>query len=323
MNTFFANIMYRLLVLLISISTAFGTAALPATDDAIKSLDSENVKMTAVLWGDSQISDYLISREKSFKNACIDVSGAAENIDALLIAGDVTENGKVAEYRVILDDLSLIDTVDNYIIATGNHDVRLRLHSQAVKTFYEFLGELNSNIEPSDEFYYSYDVNGYTFIVLGTTKSTFEEAHISDEELSWLDSELSAATANGKPAFVVVHQPLAYSHNLPAAWGSPIESAGSIGAQSDEVRAIMDKHSNVFLISGHLHSGFSEYSFEDIGNIHSVNLPSVSVENSGGYEESGIGFMLEVYEDSVVFRARDFAKGKYLPEFDHTYMLSE
>lgn len=304
-----------------SLSMMFGSVQVPSADNAIASRDAENVKMTAVLWGDSQISDYMPARQKSFGAACEDVANAAERIDALAIVGDIAENGKKAEYRLVFDDLAVIDTVDNFIFASGNHDVRLRIFPETVKTFSEFCNAANPALKP-DKLYYSYDVNGYTFIVLGTTSSTFEEADIDDEELDWFKVQLAAASADGKPVFVLAHQPLKYTHNLPDAWNSPFDFAGSIGKQSDELISIMNGYDNIFFITGHLHSGLGDANFEKVENFIAVNLPSVGiVSKDGGHEAAGTGYMMEVYENSVVFRARDFANGKYLPGFDREFQI--
>ena len=152
---------------------------------------------------------------------------------------------------------------------------------------------------------------------MGTDKTEFEESYFSDEQLAWLDANLKDATADGKPAFVVCHQTLKNTHGLPDTWNSPIESAGSVGDQSDELYEIMNRYTNVFMISGHLHTGIGQYTYEKLGTIHSVNLPSLSINNKDGdYNDAGIGFTMEVLDDSVLFRARDFAKGAYLPDYD-------
>lgn len=321
MNTVFANIMYKLLVLLMSLSVLGCGSLSPDTADPIASLDKENVKLTAVYWGDTQVSDYMPERQKNVLAACEDVNHSAEEIDALIIAGDIAENGKAAEYKLVLDDLGKIDNVKHFIMATGNHDIRLRLFSRTVATFGEFVNMLEPELR-LDRLYYSYEVNGYSFIVLGSTRTVFEEAYIDDNELAWLDSELADATADGKPAFVIVHQPLKLTHDLPDAWNSPFDFAGSIGEQSDAVTAILNKYDNVFLLTGHLHSGLGENNFEQIGNFVSVNVPSVGiVSKDGGYEAAGTGYMIEVYEDSVLFRARNFAGGVYLPDFDREIPL--
>lgn len=330
MSSAFTALMYKLLIWFISFTSLFGgVLSAPATDDPITILDKENVNMTAVLWGDPQVSDYMADRHQFTKNAAIDVANSAETFDALVMAGDITENGKGAEYQLVLDYLSVIDNVEHNIYTVGNHDVRLRAYSQVVDTFSEFCLAADEKLDLDALAYkegklsYTYEVNGYTFVVLGTDKSVFEESYFSDECLAWFDAELAKATADGKPVFVVLHQPLKNTHNVQNAWNSPDDKAGTVGAQSDALLNIMNKYENLFLITGHLHMGFSpEWSIHKIGNFWGVNLPGIGPNNADGeYNESGIGYMMEVYDSKIVFRARDFAAGKYLPEFDVTIDL--
>lgn len=324
MSSMLTAFMYKLLVLFISFTSLFSTVAPPATDDAIKSLDADEVKMSAVLWGDPQVADYMADRHQYFKNAAIDVSNSDETLDALVMVGDIAENGKGAEYQLVLDYLSVIDNVENNIYTVGNHDVRLRAYSQVVNTFSEFCLSADEKLDIASLAYkegklsYSYDVNGYTFVVLGTDKSEFEESYFSDECLEWFDGELAKATQDGKPVFVVLHQPLKDTHNVQVAWNSVDDNAGTVGAQSDKLYDIMNKYQNVFLITGHLHMGFSkQWSIHQIGNFTGINLPAIGPKNADGdYNEYGLGYVMEVYADQVVFRARNFNKGVYVPEFD-------
>ncbi|MBQ9946597.1 MAG: metallophosphoesterase [Clostridia bacterium] len=327
MTSIFTAFMYKLLIMFISFASLFGgVLAAPSTDDPINVLDAENVKMTAVLWGDPQLSDYMADRHQYTKNAALDIANAEADLDVLVMAGDIAENGKGAEYQLVLDYLSVADNVKHHVYTVGNHDVRLRAYSQAVDTFSEFCLASDEKLDLEKLAYkegklsYTYEVNGYTFVVLGTDKSVFEESYFSDECLAWFDGELAKASESGKPVFVILHQPLKHTHNVENAWNSPDDNAGTVGKQSDAILEIMNKYENLFLITGHLHMGFSpEYSIHEIGNFTGVNLPGIGPNNADGeYNESGTGYMMEVYEDKVVFRARDFNLGKYLPEFDVT-----
>ncbi len=314
--SFITDIFFKMMTFFMSLFTIFGTGENePVTDDTIAALDAENLKVSAVLWADSQVSDYMYARAVAFEAACKDVANSEENIDALFIVGDITENSHTIEKDLVLDCLSVIDNVDIMLFASGNHDIRMQAYSLALKSFEEFCAAANDGKNYTNgKMYYSYDINGYKFIVLGSDNAAFEEASISEEQLVWLDSELRVATAEGKPAFVFAHQPLAYTHGLPTTWGSGNnKTAGSIGKVSDDIKAILSKYENVFFITGHLHTGFGQYIYEEIDTIHGVNLPSIGIKGADGLNIPA-GMMLEIYEDKVVFRARDFAKGKYITE---------
>jgi 3',5'-cyclic AMP phosphodiesterase CpdA len=316
----FTKIGYKLMTLLIAIFFSLNGYVGPASNQPIQNSADTSSKLTFAAWADPQVSNYIVKRTPYFDAACEDLSKNASGIDALLIAGDIAENGLNCEYQYISEKLSTV-SVKNYIFSVGNHDVRMKLsYKNTVKTFTQFQNALNSKVGSTlsiNSLNYSYVLNGYTFIVLGTDKTEFEESYFSDAQLQWLDETLSQATAKGLPAFVVCHQPLKFTHGLPDTWNSPVNSAGSVGKQSDELKTIMNKYQNVFFITGHLHTGIGKYTYEKIGNINSVNLPSLTINNKdGNCDENGIGFMVEVYNNRVLFRARNFAQGKYEPEYD-------
>ena len=174
--------------------------------------------------------------------------------------------------------------------------------------------------EALDSMSYTKEINGYTFIVMGSDEEVMEEAYISDAQLEWLDESLAAATADGKPVFVILHQPLKDTHGLPIPWGNGTnKNAGHVGDQSEEIQAILNEYKNVILISGHLHLGFGQYTYEKVGNFHAVNVPAIGKGNADGdYNEFSTGYSVEVYENEVLFRARDYANGKYLADYDFT-----
>ncbi len=325
--TLFSQFFYKLMVVFVSIVYSFTPYVAPGTADPIEGCAKNGANATVAALADPQISNYLTARYNPFDAACEDLSNAGDGVDSLLIAGDIAENGLLCEYQYATDKLSTAN-VDSFMMAVGNHDVRLKVsYKKTVENFTRFNNNLNAYVGNDDfdieALHYTYDINGYTFIVLGTDRNEFEESYFNEAQLEWLDSELAKATANGKPAFVVCHQTLKDTHGLPDTWNSPIDAAGTVGEQNDELREIMNKYNNVIMISGHLHTGLGEYTYEKIDNFHSVNLPSTTIVNKDGdYNNAGTGFMIEIYDNHVLFRARDFAQGIYIPEYDIDIPLS-
>lgn len=276
-----------------------------STDDPIVFENSENVKLSFAAIADTHLPDRE-SAEKNLENAFKDVLNSKERIDALLLAGDIADYGLKKEYdrffRVFLrykDKLKLFVTM-------GNHDARFFFRTSSAV--------INSNIEKllgiklQGKTYYSYDVNGYAFIVLCTEKAVLEKAYISPEQISFFDRELKRATENGKPCFVMCHQPFAFTHGLPEVW-----KTGDMGEQNDEVRAVMEKYKNVFFINGHLHGGVCDYVEEVLNkenNVVSLSIPGYRKENNFGMTDAGVGYLCEVYDKKVIFRARNFLTGK-------------
>ncbi len=326
---FVQQIFFKLFAFIMSIVYSFnGGVVAPSTDDVIKAAKPD-AKLVFATVADPQVSNYMFGRYQAFQEACIDLRNA-DRLDAVVGVGDLAENGLAEEYKLTYDELEGIDT--RFIMATGNHDIRLRLYQQSTSRVYQFVDALNGEETMADRVYaegklaYSEYVNGYKFIVMGSDKTEFEEAYISPEQLEWLDKEL--ATEKGKPVFVVLHQPLKLTHNLPTTWGNGTnKEAGSVGEQNDDIKNILANHakdSTVILITGHLHAGFSQYSYQQIEGFHSFNVPSLAIENKDGEEGgngSGLTYIVEVYDNEILFRARNCRTGEWLTKWDTSIKL--
>ncbi len=317
---------FKLFALIMSVIYSFnGGVVAPSTTDVIKA-SKPDAKLVFATLADPQVSNYMFDRYQAYQEACIDLRNA-ERLDAIVGVGDIAENGLAEEYQLVYDELKDIDT--RFIMASGNHDIRLRAYSQSSKRFFEFTNALNDNKDPVQPYAegklaYSEYVNGYKFIVLGSDKMVFEEAYISQEQLDWIDAEIAAE--KGKPVFVIVHQPLKLTHNLPTTWGNGTnKEAGSIGDQNDDLIEVLSKHaadSTVVLINGHLHAGFSQYSYlNHEGGFHSINAPAFSIENEDGEEGgngSGLTYIVEVYNNEILLRARNCRTGEWLTNWNVT-----
>lgn len=292
--------------IILSVLMAFGVITGPATDDPIVLKDEENVNLAVVAFADTHIRPTGIS-PYNFECALDDIENSGVDFDAFLVAGDLSELGDDISYELMWDALDKTE-IDNILLATGNHDVRVVYDLRTEQIIDKTNGFLGTEI---DKPYYSYDINGYTFIVMGSDSRLFEKAVISDEQLAFIDAELERATKDGKPAFVMCHQPLENTHGLPEVWKN-----GGIGEQSEKVREVLVKYKNVFFLNGHLHDGVYENSLEILDEekgVYSVNLPAFGKENDyGKFLQPGLGTYFEIYDDEVVFTARDFRAGKSL-----------
>ncbi len=319
----------------LSILMMFGGVTTPATGDLLRNI-SDDVNIDFVLTGDTQVCDYMPEREANLISFSEDMMNAEIGLDAFLIVGDIAENGMQEEYDRITSHISGWN-VENYIMCTGNHDIRLRDFEQSKERFLNFMNALNSEENAKDNVFFKYEVNGYTFLSIASDEMRFEEAHFSNEQLQWLNIELKEATKSGKPVFVLCHQSLAESHGLPNTWGSAnstpedttlptyvrkdsYDLTGSIGEQSNDIYDIISKYKNVFFLTGHLHTGFGKYTYQTISeenNVQGINVPSVGIDNKDGvYNNPGTGLFVEVTDSQVIFYARDFRNGKFLSTED-------
>ena len=292
---------------------AFESGEYKYPDEAQPIEVDENAKLNFVVWGDCQVSNYMFARECSFQTAIDDIANIKGKLDALVICGDIAENGLESEYRVTADMInSVSDKYEHFIGMPGNHDVRFRRYKTQLRRFSSFLENVDGSSLPVRNYSYSLKIKGYTFIVMGADRSSFESAYINEEQLAWLECEISKATRDGKPIFVFNHQTLKKTNGLPYTWLGRGKWRGSVGMQSDEIKKIFERYGNVFFITGHLHFGTSKYSFEDYGAYKALAVQTIGAGNHGDCSNDAQGFLISVFDDRVEIKARVFGVGRFV-----------
>jgi 3',5'-cyclic AMP phosphodiesterase CpdA len=270
--------------------------------------------LTFAVWGDPQIAYWSALRSMRFDAACRDLANMQKPLDALILAGDITETGDADEFRMVGDILNTYDgCFRHFLCVPGNHDVRLRSYPKQLAVFNGFVRSVSGGIAGDDRrYYHAVRMRGYKFLLMGTDRASFEGAYISPRQLRWLDEQIAAE--NGKPVFVVNHQTLKGLNGLPVTWLGKGDWRGSVGWDSDKLRAVFEKHRNVIFLTGHLHYGTSRYAYEDCGAFKSLSVPTVGVVNHGDMSDDSQGYVLSVYADHIVARARVFGEGRYVDE---------
>ncbi len=252
-------------------------------------------------------------------------------LDALVLTGDLTDHGEEAEWEMLKSAFEGYNPAKNIVMAQGNHDTWTEDDKYDIaRTLFIKYNKKIAGREIENE-YYSTKINGYTFIVLAS-ESDRVAAYMSDEQITWLSAEMEKASRDGLPIFVVCHWPINQSHGLPETWGEEDMEPddGGIGDQSARVEEILKSYKNVFMISGHIHSGFVKESQEKVygyvsvesdGSFHSINLPQYMYLTLRGRIANGTGFNFEVYDDEVIIRARSYSAGVWYSDYNWTIDL--
>ncbi len=276
------------------------------------------------------ISDVHMTKENArrdmFRFGLTDMQESGYPLDALVMAGDLTDHGEEPEWQKLKEAFDGYTPAKNIILAQGNHDTWTEddKYDLARTLFIKYNKEI-ADREIEHE-YYSTKVNGYTFIVLAS-ETDRTSAYMSDAQLEWLAAEMEIAAQDDLPIFVVSHWPINQTHGLPTTWGDdePQPDDGGIGDQSARVEEILKKYENVFMISGHIHNGVTNESQENVygyvsvesdGSFHSVNLPTYMYMTIRGRIANGTGFNFEVYDNKVVIRARSYSAGVWYSDYN-------
>ena len=264
----------------------------------------------------TQSAYYIYNR--NFTRAIRDVIKNMPGIDAIIYPGDVTNNGDAGEFSVLSGLLSQFQKQlpDQYLLM-GNHDLGLnrRNWSQQVDLFAEYTDMPN--------YYYSFELNGTTFICLGSDDATgigdSVSAVIGQDQLDWLEGRLKQAAAEDPdmPIFVFIHQPL---------YDTLVGTSTSIIEGDDELREILDQYPQAIVISGHSHNALNRYytvydgEGEGASMIHAGSVSALwdntavgsGPDDSGASYDGSQGILVEVCEDYIRVRSRNFKTGEWM-----------
>ena len=237
--------------------------------------------------------------------------------DAIVHVGDITNYGDEASVKYFYDIMRDSCDVENWVVATGNHEIghpEEFTNEEARQNFIKYHNEYTG--QGIENAYYSMDVEGYTFIVLcDQSEDNWDSCDIYEDQVAFLDAELARGTAEGKPVFVVCHVPVEGANGQDI-----IYEDGGLDEYSDVVKSTLEKYENVFFISGHVHTGINGYISKELFDVSCVetengvtyvNLPTYGIVNRYGIPWNGMGFQMEVYEDEVIFRARKFNTSRW------------
>ena len=146
-----------------------------------------------------------------------------------------------------------------------------------------------------------------------------------DETVTWLDNQMAAYAEDGLPIFFINHFPFVNTCPM-STYSETVIDDNSIGMQDTEIRDVLSKYDNVFTFSGHLHHALGIASILEVeganGTFTQVNMPAIK-NGTRAYANIPANWIMFVYEDEIVFRARDYSTGEWLTEFDVVVQLTK
>lgn len=230
-----------------------------------------------------------------------------EDVAFTCICGDLTSGGtpsQLSEYKTYVDTYSPDTPV--YAV-TGNHDTWDADIENQIATY------------TGHPLYYSFAYGNDVFVMVGIKNDAdvFTQA-----ELQWLREILDSN--QNKRCFVFQHA-LRFD-----GCGNPYPAVSPTypmlhKPNGQEFLSIISNRHNVIWFHGHSHTALESQidnslaNYDNLYGIHSVHVPSLAVPRE--YEEAAYvakyaeseGYVVDVYENGIHLRGRDFAKGEFLP----------
>ncbi len=248
--------------------------------------DPDSVNLVFNVVSDVHIETNNTDTYKIFKQVLTGIKNNS-SCNANVLLGDNTMNGQATESFLFFNALDAAFDSSNTFVALGNHDIGNGEgdYDKFIAQYINYRNRLiNENIQTP---YYYRVVNGCYMIFLASEDLCVNSFYVSDEQIEWLKSILDEASESQNPIFVFSHHPLQFIGN----------------EKNYVVLDMLNSYNNVFNIHGHTHMSYFTY---QIGNITCANLSRVI--------DDGVGLTIEVYDDTVLFRERDFVKGVWLSE---------
>ena len=266
------------------------------------------------LYSFGALSDVHISQEtaeEDFRRA-MSFFQDTEKVDFVCIAGDLTQYNEDAEWA------QYAACVDNYSVPVypigGNHDAYGSGLTDA--RFQQYTGHGT---------FYIFTQGNDVFIMLSSGAWPSKSGGVQPFYTAGLQALYEALETNrNKRCFV-------FQHYFP--WGhagDPMELYGSNsafwGSQGQVIYSMMEHYKNSLWFHGHSHHMFECQSIHEKSNYdfdfgcHDIHIPScalpVQVSASGTRTqlvEGSQGYVVDVYENGIHLRGRDFVKGEFLP----------
>ena len=273
--------------------------------------EPDSCKLNFAVISDSHIEGNNFNRYKVFERSLQSLKKHKSGHDAVIFLGDNTMNCQNIEnmlfhgtVRMLLKDETVLPVMGNHDIGNGNGD-----YSQLQNRWYDYT---EAFFGKKLEHPYYYDViDGCYFIVLGMEAHLVHEMMMTEEQFAWLADVLAQAAESGKPAFVFSHYPADYVID---------ETEEETGRLIDILAEYNETH-DLFYFCGHTHMPlFQFWSFHNDEGFPETYLPRLTdLAGSGDneiFDRSGVAIEVEVYEDEVLIRGRNFYTGEWLEDED-------
>lgn len=229
------------------------------------------------------------------------INGGKDN-SATVFLGDNVMNGQFLENLLFYQTVKKLCFDNTNLVVMGNHDIGNNQGEYAsyLKDFINFNKQINNDIQKP---YYYRVINGIYFVFIAPEEMTNNYCIMSESQLCWLESVLDEAKKRCAPIFVYNHFPL-YSIN---------------GVDRYALAELLCRYDNLLYIYGHTHRELDKERFQNIGGVNTIGLPKAQGE---GYE-GGVGIVIEVYENEIIVRARNFINNKWINDLEYIYPIKK
>lgn len=313
--------------------------ALLPENAAFKTKTSPN-NVFAVVSDTHVINDDNNANTRKFKNMLKDIVTNVDGVESLVINGDMINSSNksnatsataTAEYAKLQSVKTQVCPDMPIYMAIGNHDL-WPVGFNAGVTLQEMTQLFCQNVTLPDgshpnSLFYDFWIDDNHFVFIGDSGREGNYLWLDENALTWVDTTIASGYREGKNTFIFMHQP------MPNTVAGTITDFGQTNGHIDnayDLYKILKKYPDAVMFSSHSH-----YGLDSVGNAYGTdpNYPNVFGTSSvarpydlrKGVEmaDSSEGYIVEVYDDYIMLRGRDFEKGLWKPSSQYVVSLVE
>ena len=293
---FIKQVISTIMTLLMLMSPAFG-----GNGTAYAPEKPEEVIMSFSAVSDIHVETNNPEAYKAFTDILYGIK-AGERNDAVVFTGDNVMNGQIPENLFFYTAVRSALPADSTFVVSGNHD-----YGNGEGDFKKFRRNylINNALyfgNVLEEPYYYRVINGCYMIFLSSESNSVNYSTIGEEQYIWLESVIAEAKAENATVFVFNHHPVDLIN----------------GGTDTRLADILSGYNNLLYIHGHIHDQLAADSFYEQYGVKSINLPRSSEVVD---YEPGDGIVVEVYENEILVRGRDFITGEWIEGLEYRYPL--
>ncbi len=195
------------------------------------------------------------------------IQSLPNEVDAVLVSGDLTHDGGLPEFRLVRDLLERLDAPLH--VLPGNHDDRALLR--------ETFDLHGAGDEPVN---YSVDVGELRLVVFDSNVPRQDPGRYSPEQLDWLDAELRAQPE--RPTLLAMHHP-------PLA--TAVQEWDGINLEPGQrplLAEVVARHPQLrAIVGGHLH----RIAASALAGCPVISVPSTYLQVRPDFETEGVDFV--------------------------------
>ncbi len=268
--------------------------------------DPEACALHFTVLSDVHIEGNNIPRYNVYAKSLQDIKKNKSGNDAVVFLGDSTMNGQNIENLLFHGAAAALLKGETVLPVMGNHDIGNGEgdYEKLQNRWYDYTAAFFGK-KLAHPYYYEV-IDGCYFIVLGMEAQEVHESLMTDAQFAWLQGVLDMAAESGKPAFVFSHMPIHYY----------LDENGEDFDGLTELLAEYNTEHDLFVFVGHTHMPMHLWwSFHDDDGFPETYLPRLT--ELGGendhelLDDTGVGVVVEVYENELVIRGRDFYRGEW------------